>query len=117
MINYTWNILQVSTFPEKAGKNNVVHRVTFSVFGIDDVGHSASKRDIIDLELNESESFTPFEQLTQQQVIEWVKDSLTPAGVKEIETTISTAINNQLNPSAISPALPWADVSANRTDK
>jgi len=50
-------------------------------------------------------SFTPYEDLTQDQVLGWCYAN----GVdqKAIEANVSAQIENQINPPVIAPPLPW----------
>ena len=52
-----------------------------------------------------TENFTPYEDLTQDQVLGWCFDS----GVNQsaIEANVSAQIENQINPPVIAPPLPW----------
>ena len=52
-----------------------------------------------------SGSFTPYEDLTQQQVLDWCFAN----GVDKsaIEANVSLQIQNQINPPVIAPPLPW----------
>ena len=52
-----------------------------------------------------SENFTPYEDLTQDQVLDWCFAN----GVdqKAIEANVSAQINDQINPPVIAPPLPW----------
>ena len=54
-----------------------------------------------------SGSFTPYEDLTQEQVLDWCFAS----GVdqKAIEANVTAQINDQINPPVIAPPLPWAE--------
>lgn len=55
-------------------------------------------------------NFTPYDQLTQEQVIGWVKDGLGPDGVANYEANVQGQINSILNP-PVSPQdtpLPWS---------
>jgi hypothetical protein len=49
--------------------------------------------------------FTPYDQLTEQQVLDWCFAN----GVdqKAIEANVTQQINDQINPPVISPPLPW----------
>jgi len=53
-----------------------------------------------------SENFTPYEDLTQDQVLNWCFAN----GVDQsaIEANVSLQIENQINPPVIAPPLPWA---------
>jgi hypothetical protein len=55
-------------------------------------------------------TFTPYDQLTQAQVIGWVQDSLGPDGVANFEANVQGQINSMITP-PVSPQntpLPWA---------
>jgi hypothetical protein len=53
-----------------------------------------------------SENFTPYPDLTQDQVLGWCYEN----GVDKtaIEANVSLQIQNQINPPVITPPLPWA---------
>jgi len=53
-----------------------------------------------------SENFTPYDQLTQDQVLGWCFSN----GVDKtaIEANVTAQIENQINPPIIAPPLPWA---------
>ncbi len=55
-----------------------------------------------------SGSFTPYEDLTQDQVLNWCYAN----GVDKtaIEANVSLQIENQINPPVIAPPLPWMPV-------
>jgi hypothetical protein len=52
-----------------------------------------------------SGSFTPYEDLTQEQVLNWCFSN----GVDKtaIEANVTAQINDQINPPVIAPPLPW----------
>jgi hypothetical protein len=52
-----------------------------------------------------SENFTPYEDLTQDQVLGWCFSN----GVDQaaIEANVTLQIENQINPPVIAPPLPW----------
>jgi len=53
-----------------------------------------------------SGSFTPYEDLTEQQVLGWCFSN----GVDKtaIEANVTQQINDQINPPVVAPPLPWA---------
>jgi hypothetical protein len=52
-----------------------------------------------------SDNFTPYEDLTEQQVLDWCFAN----GVDKtaIEANVTAQIENQINPPVIAPPLPW----------
>jgi hypothetical protein len=55
-----------------------------------------------------SENFTPYPDLTQEQVLGWCYSN----GVDQtaIEANVTAQIENQINPPVIAPPLPWVPV-------
>jgi hypothetical protein len=55
-------------------------------------------------------SFTPYDQLTQQQVLGWCWAN----GVDQtaVEASVEASIDSQINPTVIQPPLPWATPAA-----
>jgi hypothetical protein len=55
-----------------------------------------------------TENFTPYEDLTEQQVLGWCFAN----GVDKtaIEANVTAQINDQINPPIIAPPLPWVPV-------
>ena len=55
-----------------------------------------------------SGSFTPYEDLTQEQVLDWCYEN----GVDKtaIEANVTAQIENQINPPVVTLPLPWAAV-------
>ncbi len=108
-ITYTWSVQEVNAFPVKDGKQNVVFNVHWIAGGADGE-HTASAYGSTSIALNADSSFTEYENLTEEQVIGWVKSSMGAEEVAAIEASIVGQINEQINPKIITPSLPWAQV-------
>ena len=69
-------------------------------------GYSASVYATCSLPSPDPESFTPYADLTQEQVLEWIWAN----GVDKdaTEAAVQAQIDNQINPPVIQPPLPWA---------
>jgi hypothetical protein len=52
--------------------------------------------------------FTPYADLTQAQVIGWVKSALGAEQVAAYEANVATQIANQIDPPVVTPPLPWS---------
>jgi hypothetical protein len=57
-------------------------------------------------ENTESESYIPYENLTEEIVISWVKDYIGQEQLQEIELNLSTQIEQQKKPTIL-VGLPW----------
>lgn len=110
-ITYTWAVLQMDAYPDQGGEQNVVFQVSYVVSGINENNISASIPGLVNVPLDPEAPFTPYDQLTQQQVIGWVQSVLTPAGVEATENTVALSIENQMNPPVVTPPLPWQQQS------
>jgi hypothetical protein len=56
----------------------------------------------------ESENYIPYEDLTEEIVVGWVKDSLGEERLLEIETSLTQQIENQKNPPVLQ-GIPWIE--------
>ena len=106
-ITYTWNVVQMDAYPEKDGLTDVVFQIHWTLVGTDDT-YQASVYGSCIVRLNESEPYTPYTDLTQDQVIGWVKNSLGEEKVSLYKANVATQIKNQINPPVVTPPLPWS---------
>ena len=97
MINYTWQVVQM----DRQVADGFVTTVHYNVSAVDEE-FTASTYGTVGFTKEEME-YVPFEQLTQEQVIGWVQDSL---GQATVEEALATQIEAQKNPVQES-GLPW----------
>jgi hypothetical protein len=107
MINYTWKVTQLLTETIEGNENYVViaHCETIGVDG----EYSASVPNVIQFSTEDVTVFIPYEDLTEEMVIAWIKESLGEEGVLSIEASIQAQIEAQKNP-PVTPQetpLPW----------
>jgi hypothetical protein len=108
MNTYTWRITSINVLPELNSKKDVVVQVKFIVTGTDSLNNFtlSSSQELI---CNEEESFIEYTNLTEQQVIEWVKSALGESGqytlTKEIDAVLEQKKNVDSLP--INIPLPW----------
>jgi len=109
---YTWRIINdgLLTLPELNGKNNVVTLVSFDVEVSNNV-NTATIRRHIPTTYTEGNAFTEFANLTETQVINWVK-----ASSENFENNIQMQLDEKLariTTPSIAPivkSLPWQNV-------
>lgn len=107
-IQYTWTITALDCIPDVDGKLNYVVVAHWTAAGTDGT-YSGSVYNTATFAVDpEKPNYTPFDQLTEAEVVSWVQASLTPEGVAATEASIDTQIENQINPPIVSPSLPWA---------
>jgi hypothetical protein len=103
---YTWTIDQMYTLdtPEPGFVVNVLWMLT----GVDGQ-YTASIGGNSQFTVQEG-TFTPYDELTQEQVIGWVQNSLGADGIANFEANVQGQINSMITP-PVSPQntpLPWA---------
>jgi len=117
---YTWKIKQLECAPSLMGNQNVVVNICWVCEGVSDQikkekNHFDYEFDVVTTSKAENVvsvdfaggNFTPFNQLTEAQVIDWVKSALGDAGVAETLALIDADIEAKLNPPIIKMNVPW----------
>lgn len=105
-ITNTWSVVQMDAYPELDGETDVVFTVHWTLNGTDGA-YAGSVYGSVGVTLDEGSAFTPYDQLTQAQVIGWVQDALGEDQVAAYEANVEQQIANDKNPPVVSPALPW----------
>lgn len=117
---YTWKVAELECVPQVGNKQNVVAVVHWLCVAEsdqkkrekNDYGYEyevitqakysgATNVDLVD------GAFTPFENLTEQQIVEWVQTILGAEPVAQIYQVLDAEINAKLNPPMVKPKLPW----------
>jgi hypothetical protein len=110
MNNYEWKITSMSTLPIVDGDPNYVVLASALVTGSNGATPPVTASQNVNVQFTMTTSnFTPYEDLTEAQVIGWVQDTLTPQGVSNLEASIDGQIESIVNP-PVSPStqpLPW----------
>jgi hypothetical protein len=105
-MNYTWTIAQLDREANTGGVTVAHWRVS-----AEDEGHTAGAYGTAGFTPDpESETFVPFEEVTEADVLEWIwaQESFNK---DEIEENLAKQIETQKNPPTLS-GLPWASSEA-----
>jgi hypothetical protein len=102
---YTWTVTAMDEYPELDGEQDVVFNVHWTCAGTDGT-YSASVYNTQAVTVDSAEPFTPYNQLTQDQVLNWIWTSGVDKAVTE--AAVGQQIENQVNPPVVSLPLPWA---------
>jgi hypothetical protein len=106
MTTFTWTVSQLDCYPQYDNQTDVVFVVHWQLTGTDGT-HTGSVYSTCGVTYKADTPFTPYDQLTKNQVLGWIwangvdKDSA--------EAAVQTQIDNQINPPTISPPLPWVN--------
>ena len=104
-IQYTWSIKALDCYPESEGKSNVIFTAHWVLSGTDGT-NSASTYGTQALTYDAKSAFTPYANLTESEIIGWVKNAMD--NIDEVKAIIENQIANQIKPDVIKPLLPWA---------
>jgi len=104
MTTITWNISVLDCLPQSAEGADYVVTAHWQCNGTD-AAYNASVYSTCSIPINTGESFTPYAELTKEQVLNWIWAN----GVDKeaTETAVEQQIENQKNPPVVSPPLPW----------
>lgn len=112
-ITYTWSIqaLLVENKPEP----DTAVMSNFTINGVDDEGHTGSVSYSVNLLPADASNFTPYNEITEAQAIQWTKDALDATGPNEeglyrteaMELEVAEQIANSYIPTPQPAPLPW----------
>jgi YbbR domain-containing protein len=103
-MNFTWNVVQM----DRNTDGGFVTTVHYTVSAVDG-DYSASTYGTVGY-TQEDKSYKPYADLTQAEVVGWVKDSL---GQETVEEALAAQIEAQKNPVQLS-GVPWSADAFNR---
>lgn len=106
-ITNTWGVVQMDAYPEYEGETDVVFTVHWTLTGTDGA-YVGSVYGSVGVSLDEGATFTPYEDLTLDQVVGWVQTALGEEQVAAYEENVAQQIADQIDPPVVTPPLPWA---------
>ncbi len=108
MITYSWTINSLGSYPEYQGEQNVVFVIYASYSGTNGrfgAGIYLSQSLILD----KNGPFTPYAELTEQQVMGWLLAAITPEQISQMQADIAKQISADEQNSFIQLPLPWSN--------
>ena len=111
MTTITWSIEQMSCYPQELGETDVVFSAAWRVNGVDDTSGTPLYATVYGSQgiapYTKGAAFIPYANLTQAEVIGWVQDAMGAEQVAAINANIEQQIESQVNPTVVTPPLPW----------
>ena len=104
MTTFNWAILSMPAYPQAEGQTDVVFQVNWSCGATED-RLSASSVGSVPVTYVAGSPYTPYADLTQDQVWGWINPSIDRT---EIETNLQAMIDAQKTPAVVTPPLPWS---------
>lgn len=109
MTTFNWTITAMDCYPQEGGETDVVFCCHWTCSGTQDT-YTGSVYSTCSVPAPTGSAFTPYADLTQEQVLGWIWAN----GVDQTatEAAVEQQIQNQVNPPVVTPALPWATPAA-----
>lgn len=101
---FTWSVTAMDCYPVEQGNADVVFNVHWTCGGEQDT-YSASVYNTCQIPYAGGQ-FTPYEDLTQTEVLGWIWANGVDKDVTE--EAVQSMINNLINPPVVTPPLPWS---------
>ena len=105
---YTWLVEQMDCYPQADGETDVVFTVHWRCNAEDTSTppFTATQYGSVNVAYKAGEPYTPYADLTQDQVLGWVWSG----GVDKdaVEAALAQNIADQINPPVVTPPLPWS---------
>ena len=112
MKNYTWTVEKLLVKDIDEIKDYVVDAL-FDVSGTEEVNGTeysyTLKTNNASFKVSEGSDFIPFEDLTNEIIVSWIKEMLGPQGVADYEAAVAGQIDAKINPPVVPTVkpLPW----------
>ena len=115
---YQWNIVSLPAYAQIDGQTDVVFQVNWQCVAWDtstvvvndtpqvQYNFSVVTNGSVPVTYTAGSPFTPYDQLTQEQVWGWVNPSIDRP---EIEANLQAMIDAQKTPEVVTPPLPWSN--------
>ena len=107
-ITNTWTVTQMDCYPEAEGETDVVFTVHWTLSGTDGA-HTGSVYGTVGVTYEAGTPYTPYADLTQDQVVGWVQAALGEEQVAAYEANVAKQIEDAINPPVATPPLPWSE--------
>jgi hypothetical protein len=108
MITYSWTITALNCYPEYQGEQDVVFTIFATYTGTDGT-YSSSIEIAQALILGNNTTFTPYADLTEDQVLGWLLAALTPQLIDQMQLKIENQIIADQQPPFVQLPLPWSN--------
>jgi hypothetical protein len=115
---YFWTINPLEAYPTASGESDVVFTAHWQLHATETVGetiYTAQSIGTQGLTYTSGSSFTPFEELTLEQVQGWVEGAMGEEQVNNMKAGLAQNIANQINPPVVTLTSPWLSTTTTST--
>lgn len=109
-VSYFWTINPLEAYPTASGESDVVFTAHWQLHATEEVDgttYTAQSIGTQGLTYTSGSSFTPFEELTLEQVQGWVENAMGTGSVDNMKASLAQNIANQINPPVVTLTSPW----------
>lgn len=117
-VSYFWTINPLEAYPTASGESDVVFTAHWQLHATEEVDgttYTAQSIGTQGLTYTSGSSFTPFEELTLEQVQGWVENAMGTGSVDNMKASLATQIANQINPPVVTLTSPWLTTTTTST--
>jgi hypothetical protein len=117
-VSYFWTINPLEAYPTSSGESDVVFTAHWQLHATETVGETTYNAQSIGtqgLTYTSGSAFTPFEELTLEQVQGWVENAMGTGSVDNMKASLATQIANQINPPVVTLQSPWLTTTSTTT--
>jgi hypothetical protein len=117
-VSYFWTINPLEAYPTASGESDVVFVAHWQLHATEEVSGSTYTAQSIGtqgLTYTSGSAFTPFEELTLEQVQGWVEGAMGTGSVDNMKAGLATQIANQINPPVVTLTSPWLTTTTSTT--
>jgi len=104
--SYAWAVNSMTAYPEYEGQTDIVFQVAWVCSATDGVYNTATYGSV-ELTLDPTAKFTPYADLTIDQVLGWVFDAIGEKGKAAAEASCDEQLVAMAAPATVTPPLPW----------
>jgi hypothetical protein len=106
-LTYKWKIAEIG-LQNEGGNAGAVVRVLWEKYGEDGEGNTGMFAGATPFSSTNTDNFTPASELTESQVIEWVKAKVTDEYEEHVNEQILKDLKENISPIEMQEELPWA---------
>jgi len=114
-MTYSWSVNHIFSYPNFAGQENVVCKVQWRYKGENESGVSSSRGGVTEINFQPDKPFIPFGELTEEQVLGWVRPTISQQDIEkmglEIQEDIAVMIDLKKQKREALMELPWSNSS------
>jgi hypothetical protein len=110
-LTYNWVVSSMEEYPTTGSLTDVVFNVHWrrnATETVEDKQYFADTYGVHSIPAPSPEDFTPYEDLTFEQVCGWLEAGI---DVEALDASLAVKIENQINPPVVSLPLPWVSGS------